>query len=115
MASRWEGLGIDNQYVRTYFIVKLFAWSRSPRGLVASKDADAHRDPQDAGARGSRASTRRFSMAGVLGPLDGCTDELFGLTGITPSLRFHPFSRLKVLIMLEEVPHLLEHDHGQIG
>src|SRR5215468_6406928 len=53
-------------------------------------------------------------FCGALGALDGRADQPLGLRGIAPSLHLHPLSGFKVLVVFEEVLHLLKRNPRQV-
>src|SRR4029079_19615049 len=72
-------------------------------------------------APGAPVSTRAWFVPGVIGAcsllrsLDGGADHRLGFGGLAPALHLHPLAGLQVLVVLEEVLHLLQRDLRQVG
>ena len=113
----------------TRFLVGVIPWlsrraargaARIPRRARAAAGAVLPPARADAGAA-APARERHVSMifpktgsAQVfLRPLDRLADHPLRLRGIAPAEHLHPFARLQILVVLEEVPHLLQRDLRQ--
>jgi hypothetical protein len=48
-------------------------------------------------------------------PLDTGADEVDGLAGLNPAQHLHPFALFEVLVVLEEVPDLLDQDLREVA
>ncbi|KIU00301.1 hypothetical protein QU38_02825, partial [Staphylococcus aureus] len=50
----------------------------------------------------------------LLRPLDAFEDQFAGFVGVAPAQHLHPLALLEILVVLEEVLDLLEHDRRQV-
>ena len=103
----------------TRFLVGVVPWLSAEQlaalreflvGLGAAAGAVLPPARPDAGA--AAAARRALSF---LRPLDRLRDHPRRLRGIAPAEHLHPFAGLQILVVLEEVPHLLQGDLGQVG